>query len=208
MIFYQQSATVEKKLGPEDLVHARWDTGVGAVLTQCLTGAVLVAAAAAFANGGAYSSLSTVGEISGALTPVLGEGVGRIVFSAGVLGASLVAAIVSSLALAWGVGEVAGYRRSLERRPFDLGWFYGVYAACVLGSGAAVWFASNLVWLNIVAQVFNAFLMPLVIGLLVALAVVSLPEQHRLRGFYLGVIVAVCAIVSAVGIFGGVRALM
>jgi Mn2+/Fe2+ NRAMP family transporter len=208
MIFYQQSATVEKKLRPGDLVHARWDTGIGAVLTQCLTGAVLVAAAAAFANGGASSSLSTVGEISGALTPVLGEGMGRIVFSAGVLGASLVAAIVSSLALAWGVGEVAGYRRSLEYRPFDAGWFYGVYAACVLGSGALVWFASNLVWLNIAAQVFNAFLMPLVIGLLVALAVKALPEPHRLRGFYLKLIVAVCAIVSAVGVFGGLWSLM
>jgi Mn2+/Fe2+ NRAMP family transporter len=208
MIFYQQSATVDKKLRPGDLVHARWDTGIGAVLTQCLTGAVLVAAAAAFANGGASSSLSTVGEISGALTPVLGEGAGRIVFSAGVLGASLVAAIVSSLALAWGVGEVAGYRRSLEYRPFDAGWFYGVYAACVLGSGALVWFASNLVWLNIAAQVFNAFLMPLVIGLLVALAVTALPEPHRPRGWYLKLIVAVCAIVSAVGVFGGARALM
>jgi Mn2+/Fe2+ NRAMP family transporter len=208
MIFYQQSATVEKKLRPGDLVHARWDTGVGAILTQCLTGAVLVAAAAAFANRGASSSLSTIGEISGALTPVLGEGAGRIVFSAGVLGASLVAAIVSSLALAWGVGEVAGYRRSLEYRPFDAGWFYGVYAACVLGSGAAVWFASNLVWLNIAAQVFNAFLMPLVIGLLVALAVTALPEPYRLRGWYLGVLVAISTIVSAVGVFGGVRALM
>ena len=208
MIFYQQSATVEKKLGPADLVHARWDTGVGAVLTQCLTGAVLVAAAAAFSGGGASSNLSTVGEISGALTPVIGEPIGRIVFSAGVLGASLVAAIVASLALAWGVGEVAGFRRSLERRPFDAGWFYGVYAACVLGSGAIVWFASNLVWLNIVAQVFNAFLMPLVIGLLVALAVKALPEPHRLRGFYLGAVIAICAIVSALGVFGGVRALM
>jgi Mn2+/Fe2+ NRAMP family transporter len=208
MIFYQQSATVDKKLRPSDLIHARWDTGTGAILTQCLSGAVLVAAAAAFANSGAASSLSTVGEISGALTPVLGEGAGRIVFSAGVLGASLVAAIVSSLALAWGVGEVAGYRRSLEYRPFDAGWFYGVYAACVLGSGAAVWFASNLVWLNIAAQVFNAFLMPLVIGLLVALAVKALPEPYRLRGWYLALIVAVCATVSAVGVFGGLQALL
>jgi Mn2+/Fe2+ NRAMP family transporter len=208
MIFYQQSATVDKKLRPGDLIHARWDTGIGAILTQCLTGAVLVAAAAAFANGGASSSLSSVGEISGALTPVLGEWAGRIVFSAGVLGASLVAAIVSSLALAWGVGEVAGYRRSLEYRPFDAGWFYGVYAACILGSGAVVWFASNLVWLNIVAQVFNAFLMPLVIGLLVALAATALPEPYRLRRWYLGVIVAVCAIVSAVAIFGGAQALL
>jgi hypothetical protein len=96
----------------------------------------------------------------------------------------------------------------IRNRPFDAGWFYGVYAACVLGSGAAVWFASNLVWLNIVAQVFNAFLMPLVIGLLVALAVTALPESYRLRGWYLATIIAVCTIVSAVGIFGGIRGLM
>src|ERR1700734_2549095 len=61
MIFYQQSATVEKKLGPSDLAPARWDTGVGAILTQCLPGAVLIAAAAAFANGGASPGLSSLG---------------------------------------------------------------------------------------------------------------------------------------------------
>jgi Mn2+/Fe2+ NRAMP family transporter len=208
MIFYQQSATVDKKLRPSDLIPARWDTGIGAILTQCLTGAVLIAVAAAFIDGRGPASLSTIGEISDALTPAMGEWLGRIVFSAGVLGASLVAAIVSSLALAWGLGEVAGYRRSLEYRPFDAGWFYGVYAACVLGSGAVVWFSRDLVWLNIAAQVFNAFLMPLVIGLLVALAAAALPEPWRPRGWYLGLIVAVSAIVCAVGIFGAVRTLM
>ena len=169
---------------------------------------MLVSAAAAFAGGGTSSSLSTVGEISDALTPVMGVGVGRVVFSAGVLGASLVAAIVSSLALAWGIGEAAGHRRSLERRPLDSGWFYGVYAACVLGSGAVVGFVSNLVWLNVAAQAFNAFLMPLVIGLLMALAATALPAQYRPGGFYLGLVVAVSAIVSGVGIFGALRALM
>ena len=208
MIVYQQSATVEKRLEPGDLIHARWDTGIGAILTQCLTGAVLVAAAAAFAGGRGSASLTTIGEISGALTPALGEGLGRIVFGAGVLGASLVAAIVASLALAWGLGEVAGYGRSLEFRPFDAGWFYGAYAVCVLGSGAAVWFAPDLVWLNIAAQVFNAFLMPLVIGLLVVLAATALPEPYRPRGWYLGAIVAVSTIVCAVGLFGAVRTLM
>jgi Mn2+/Fe2+ NRAMP family transporter len=208
MIFYQQSATVDKELQPGDLVHARWDTGIGAVLTQCLTGAVLVAAAAAFATGSPTASLRSVGEISSALTPVLGGSAGRVVFGAGVLGASLVAAIVSSLALAWGVGEVAGYRRSLEYRPFEAGWFYAVYAVGVVGSCAVVWLASNLVWLNIAAQVLNAFLMPLVIGILVALAVKALPEPYRLRGWYLGLIVGVSALVSAVGVFGGLQALI
>ena len=51
MIFYQQSATVDKRLQPADLRHARIDTAIGAILTQCLTGAVLIAAAATFAYG-------------------------------------------------------------------------------------------------------------------------------------------------------------
>ncbi len=208
MIFYQQSATVDKKLLPEDLKHARWDTGIGAALTQCLTAAVLIAAATVFGSGNIPASLSSVGEISKALTPLLGEQTGRLVFSVGVLGASLVAAIVSSLALAWGAGEVSGYRRSLEYRPFEAGWFYGIYAVGVVGAAALVWMVPDLIWLTVAAQVLNAFLMPLVIGLLVALAARALPEPCRLRGWYLRLMVAVAALVSALGIFGGIQTLL
>src|SRR5271157_2344363 len=63
MIFYQQSATVDKRLQPGDLGHARADTAIGAVLTQCLTGAVLIAAAAALATSGS-GGLGSVGAIS------------------------------------------------------------------------------------------------------------------------------------------------
>ena len=101
MIFYQQSAIADKKLQLDDLKPARLETAFGAVLTQCLTGAVLVAAAATLGKNGSVG-LSSVGEISNALSPVLGENFGRLVFSAGVLGASLVAAIVCSLALGLG----------------------------------------------------------------------------------------------------------
>jgi Mn2+/Fe2+ NRAMP family transporter len=134
--------------------------------------------------------------------------VGRLVFSAGVLGASLVAAIVSSLALAWGVGEVAGYRRSLEFRPFEAKWFYGVYTACVIGAAALVWFVSDLVWLNIAAQVLNAFLLPLVIGFLVALAGKTLPEAMRPRGFYLWILIGISASVIVLGLYGGISGLL
>ncbi len=208
MIFYQQSAIADKKLRRDDLAAARWDTAFGAVLTQCLTGAVLVVAAATLYSGSGSAGLGSVGEISAALTPLLGENVGRLVFSAGVLGASLVAAIVCSLALAWGVGEVAGYRRSLENHPFEAKWFYGVYAVSVVGSAAVVWLVPDLVWLTIAAQVLNAFLLPLVIGFLVALAVKALPEKLRPRGLYLWALVGISAVVIAVGLYGGVAGLM
>jgi Mn2+/Fe2+ NRAMP family transporter len=208
MIFYQQSAIADKKLRPDHLAPARWDTAFGAVLTQCLTGAVLVAAAATLYSGSGSAGLGSVGEISKALSPLLGESVGRLVFSAGVLGASLVAAIVCSLALAWGVGEVAGYRRSLENHPFEAKWFYGVYAAAVVGSAAIVWLVPDLVWLTIAAQVLNAFLLPLVIGFLVALAVKALPEKLRPRGLYLWALVGVSVVVIAVGLYGAVAGLL
>ena len=208
MIFYQQSATVDKKLQPRDLKHARWDTCIGAILTQCLTGAVLVAAAATLGTGNANLSLSSIGEISDAMTPLLGGNAGRLVFSVGVLGASLVAAIVSSLALAWGAGEVAGYKRSLEFRPFEAKWFYGVYVAGVVCTAALVWFVPDMVWLTIAAQVLNAFLMPMVIGLLVALAVKVLPAPFGLAGSYMWLIIAITVVVSALGVFGGISGLL
>jgi Mn2+/Fe2+ NRAMP family transporter len=207
MVFYQQSAIVDKKLQPTEYELARWDTAVGAALTQLLTGAVLVSVAATLASSGVRAKLSNIGEISNALAQILGVDAGRLIFSVGVLGASLVAAIVSSLALAWGVGEVTGYRRSLEYHPFKAGWFYGVYATCVVGAAALVWLTPDLVWLNIAAQVLNVFLLPLVVGFLVALAARALPEPRRLRGWYLGVIIVVSGVVCALGLFGGISGL-
>jgi Mn2+/Fe2+ NRAMP family transporter len=204
MVFYQQSAIADKKLGPEDYRVSRWDTAAGAVVTQLLTGAVLVAVAASLGPGGVRPALTSVGEISRAFTPVLGAVAGRLVFSVGVFGAAMVAAIVSSLALAWGIGEIAGYRRSLEYRPFEARWFYGVYAACVIGAAALVWATSNLVWLNIAAQVLNTFLMPFVIGFLVVLAVRVLPDPLRLKRGRLWMLVGISTVVATVGIVGGV----
>jgi Mn2+/Fe2+ NRAMP family transporter len=192
---------------PEHWRAARWDTAIGAVLTQLLTAAVLVAAATLDTRG-SQVQLNTVGDISGALSNILGGQAGRLIFSIGVLGAAMVAAIVSSLAMAWGIGEVAGYRRSLEFRPFQAPWFYGVYALCVAGSAALVWSAPDLVWLSVGAQIVNAFLLPLVVAFLVALATRALPDAQRLRGGYLWLFVALSGVTCMIGLYGGLSSLL
>ena len=63
-------------------------------------------------------------------------------------------------------------------------------------------------WLIIAAQVLNAFLLPLVIGFLVALAVKALPQPLRPRGLYLWVLIGISAVVTAVGLYGGVAGLL
>jgi len=204
MIFYQQSAIADKKLRPEHYVPAKWDTAIGAVVTQLVMAAVLVAAAATIAPDAPKASLTTVGEMSQALTPYLGLNVGRAVFGLGVLGAALVAAMVTSLALAWGLGEVSGYRRSLELHPSRARWFYGVYAVCVVGGAAMVAVAPDLVSLNVGVQVMNALMLPLVLGMLIALANRALPGKHRLQGWYLWLVIAVATLTCTLGVIGGV----
>ena len=204
MVFYQQSAVADKKLRPEHLAAARWDTAVGAVVTQLVMAAVLVAAAATIGQANPGAKLETVGQMSEAFAPYLGEGLGRLVFSLGVLGAAMVAAIVATLALAWGVGEVAGFRRSLELRPAQARWFYGIYAGCVVGCAVLVAVWPNLVSLNVGVQIMNALMLPLVLGFLIALAVRALPPSHQLRGIYLWVLVGLVGLTALLGVVGAV----
>ncbi|MDR3100954.1 MAG: divalent metal cation transporter [Paraburkholderia sp.] len=204
MVFYQQAAVADRGLTARDYRAARVETALGAVITQLLTAAILVAAAATLGHAVGQHGLQSVGDISNALSDVVGWQAGRLLFGAGVLGASLVAGIVCSLALAWGLGEVAGYKRSLEQRPARAPWFYGIYAVAVAGSAFVVWLAPNLVALNIAAQVSNAVMLPLVVGLLVALARVALPPPRRPRGAYFWLVCACAAVVSIAGLAGAV----
>jgi len=212
MIFYQQSAIAEKGLRRPHRAAARWDTAVGAALTQVVTAAVLAAAAATLGAatlgaGSPAAALDSVGRISEALTPFLGVQAGRLLFSAGVLGAATVAALVCSLALAWGIAEVSGQRRTPEGVMPRSRWFHAVYAAGVAGCAGLTGWASDLVWLNIAAQVANAVLLPVLVGTLVALAATALPAEERLRGWYLLLVVAVCAALGALGLIGAAGSL-
>jgi Mn2+/Fe2+ NRAMP family transporter len=145
---------------------------------------VLIAVAATIGQTNPGEQLNTVEDISKALTPFLGEFAGQVLFSLGMVGASLVAAIVVSLTAAWGLGEVTGYKRSLSSGPREAPWFYGVYVL-VLAAGAIVTLSGvNLVDLNIAIQVMNALLLPIVLGFLYALSIFALPEQYKLRGAY------------------------
>jgi Mn2+/Fe2+ NRAMP family transporter len=203
MIFYQQSAIADKRLLPEHLRAARLDTGIGAIVTQLVMAAILVACAATIGRRMPQASLNTVGDMAQALTPFLGRPVGDAIFGAGVLGAGMVAAIVVSLAFAWGLGEVAGYRRSLEYRPLEARWFYGVYAAGVTGGALFVGLCPDLVSLNIGVQVMNALLLPVVLGFLIALARRALPKAHRLAGASYAVVLVVALLICLLGVFGG-----
>jgi len=207
MVFYQQSAVTDKKLRPADYLYARWDTALGALLTQLVMAAVLLVAAAALGGARDRAPLDSVGQIAQALVPTLGETLGRTLFGLGMLGAAMVAAIVVALAAAWGFGEVSDYKHSLEHRPLEAPWFYAIFSAGVIGGAVVVGAAPDLVTLSVGVEVMNALLLPLVLGFLVALAVKALPAEHRLQGKYFWFVVAVVTLISLLGIYGGLSGL-
>lgn len=207
MVFYQQSAIADKKLRQDQYHAARWDTAIGAVITQLVMAAVLVAAAATLWTHRDRGPLDTVGDVAGALTPFLGVTAGRTLFGLGMLGAAMVAAIVVALAMAWGLGEVTGYQRSLEQNPREAPWFYLIFTFGIAGGALVVALVPDLVALSIGVEVMNALLLPLVLGFLVALAVRALPPAHRLRGWYRWLVMAVVVLTSALGVYGGISGL-
>jgi len=178
MLFYQQGAVVDKGLQLRHLRLARIDTAVGAVLTQIVMGAVLVATAVSFAGRHAGRSLSSIGQISVALTPLLGGTASRLVLALGMLGAAFVAGIVVSLAAAWAVSEAAGRPASLNARVSRAPLFYAIYAGAVLAGAVAVLASGSLVRLAVDVEIVNALLLPLVLGMLVLVARRELPKAH------------------------------
>jgi len=196
MVFYQQSAVVEKKLTTADLAAARWDTAVGALVTQVIMACVLVATAATLGSTGKNAALDTVQQIAQAIIPFLGEGTGRLLFGLGMTGSALVATIVVTLTAARTLGEVLGVKHSLEHAPREAPWFYGFYTVSLAAAGLLVASGANLISLSVGVQVMNALLLPIVLGFLYLLAR-RLPLPYRLRGSY-AVIVAVVILITVV----------
>jgi len=204
MVFYQQSAVIDKGLNASHMTYARWDTAIGAVLTQTIMAAVLIITAATIGKANPGAPLNTVHQISNAITPFLGTTAGHLLFALGISGAALVAAIVVSLTAAWGLGEVTGYRRSLQDHPKEAPWFYGIYTVTLIIGGCIVASGVNLVNLSVAVEVMNALLLPIVLGFLFMLAIKALPEPYRLKGWYAWFVGIVLFATSAFGLIAGV----
>lgn len=200
MIFYQQGAVVDKKWTVAHLRAARWDTGIGAVVTQAIMIAIVITAAATLRTHHIVS-LQSVGQISRGLTSVMGEIPGKLIWGAGILGAGFIAALVASLAGAWGISEVLGVKHSLNHRFKDAPWFYVIYTMAHIAGAVLVILSVDLVQLTIDVEVMNAILLPIVVGFLLALESRALPREFRMKGFYRYLVWGLCGIVMAFGLY-------
>jgi len=206
MVFFQQSSVVEKRLTRRDLGDARLDTFIGAVVTQIIMAAVLIATAATIGKGQGNAALDTVQNIAEAITPYFGETWGRIIFGLGLSGAALVATIVVTLTAARSVSEILGVEHGLEHGAKEAPWFYGVYTVTLILAALFVLSGVNLVSISISVQVLNAMLLPIVLGFLFLLAR-RLPEPYRLKDGYAWLSGIVILATVIFGVYSGLAGL-
>ncbi len=184
MIFYQQGAVVEKGVQVKHLKSSRLDTMGGSILTQVIMIAVIVTTAATIGRVDPHRPLDTIQQIATGLIPFLGSIGANFVFGMGMLGASFIASIVVSLAGSWGIGEAFGVKHSLNDKVKDAKLFYFIYILTHVLGAVLVIASINLVRLSVDVEVMNAMLLPIVLGMLLALEMKALPQEWRMRGWY------------------------
>jgi Mn2+/Fe2+ NRAMP family transporter len=131
MLFFQQSAVVDKGMQPRDIGAGRFDTLLGALLATVFAIAAILATVPLFHHGINAAQFQGA-EFAEALEPWIGH-TGAALFALGVFEAGIVAAITISTSSAYAFGEVLQTGHSLNRPLRDAWPFY----LTLLGSACA-----------------------------------------------------------------------
>ena len=137
MIFFQQSAVVDKGMTRADLPQGRMDTGIGALLAAMAAVATVVATAPLFGAHVDVSQFASGADFATALRPVLGS-TGATLFALGIVEAGLVAAMTISTSSSYALAETLSARHSMNLEFAQGRLFYGAAIGSTLAAAAVV----------------------------------------------------------------------
>lgn len=154
-----QSYAVDKKITIANLRWERVDVIIGSLLTGIIGLAIAIACAATLNRAGVH--IKDASDAAAALRPLAGSFT-TVLFGAGLLGASLLAAAIVPLATAYSIAEGLGAPASID---LDSHHFHLFYAAFIELTAASVSVVSlpglPLIPLIYTSQVVNAVMLPL-----------------------------------------------
>ncbi|CAI2697080.1 NRAMP family divalent metal transporter [Apilactobacillus kunkeei] len=202
MIFYQQSAVVDKGLKRHMIKKEQTDTMVGTFITQGIMICFIVLFAATVFHSQLHATEETVGDLVTSIGRYIGMVPAKAIMGSSILGGALVAAIVVVLAGTWGMTEVLDWKHSLNERinRSNLG-FYSMYSIVLIISALLVLFNEDLVSIAITVEVINALMVPIVLGFLLILETKALPDRYKMKGIYKKIVIILSLIVMVFGIY-------
>ncbi|HEY8951140.1 MAG TPA: divalent metal cation transporter, partial [Candidatus Dormibacteraeota bacterium] len=170
MLFFQQSAVVDKGMTPKDIPQGRIDTILGGVLAAAAGCGALVVASVLYVHHIDSSNLQGGAGFAQALLPITGYPIAAI-FALGLIEAGALATMTISASTAYALGEAMSGPHSFNRKLSDARSFYGfnigiavIAAAVVLIPGAP------LLAITLNANLLATILMPAALVFLLLLA--------------------------------------
>jgi NRAMP (natural resistance-associated macrophage protein)-like metal ion transporter len=165
MIFFQQSAVVDKGMLEKDIIWGKIDTFIGsfftvmvAIFVIVVTGTLLYGRTEIASAAQAALALMNINHSAGTLLAIG-------LFDAGFLGA-----ICISLASSWAFGEVFGWAHSLNLKIREAPWFYATYFFALVTAGTVVLIpGAPLVLITLFVQVIAVTLLPAALVFLIIL---------------------------------------
>jgi Mn2+/Fe2+ NRAMP family transporter len=170
MIFFQQSAVVDKGLTRADVPQGRMDTAIGAILAAVAAVATLVATAPLFAAKVDVSQFASGADFATALQPLIGT-TGATLFALGIIEAGLVAAMTISTSSSYSLAETVSARHSLNLNFANGRLFYGAaIVSTLLAAGIVLIPGAPLLAMTLTVNVIATLLMAPALLLLLLLA--------------------------------------
>jgi Mn2+/Fe2+ NRAMP family transporter len=170
MIFFQQSAVVDKGMTRADLPQGRMDTAIGAILAAVAAIATLVATAPLFAAKVDVSQFASGADFATALQPLIGT-TGATLFALGIIEAGLVAAMTISTSSSYSLAETVSARHSLNLNFANGRLFYGAaIVSTLLAAGIVLIPGAPLLAMTLTVNVIATLLMAPALLLLLLLA--------------------------------------
>src|SRR6202034_3140686 len=159
MLFFQQSATVDKGMTTKDLRFGRIDTVLGAALATAAAIATILATAPLLAHHMTADNYQAA-EFAQALQPIIGR-FGASLFALGMVEAGIVATITISASSAYAFGEVTHKPHSLNLPMGEGKSFYAVLTLCSVVAAAIVLIPGlPLVYVVLLVNVVAVLAMP------------------------------------------------
>jgi Mn2+/Fe2+ NRAMP family transporter len=159
MLFFQQSATVDKGMTTKDIRFGRIDTVLGAALATAAAIATILATAPLFAHQMTADNFQAA-EFAQALQPIIGR-FGASLFALGMVEAGIVAAITISTSSAYAFGEVTHKPHSLNLPMGEGKSFYAVLSLCAVAAAGIVLIPGlPLVYVVLLVNVVAVLAMP------------------------------------------------
>ncbi|MGI8760069.1 MAG: NRAMP family divalent metal transporter [Jatrophihabitantaceae bacterium] len=170
MIFFQQSASVDKGMTSGDISHGRLDTALGGAVAAIFGCGALIAGSALAGHGGSTITGLAGAGFPAALRSVSGNAVGTV-FALGLIEAGAVAILTISASTAYAAGECIGGSHSFNGSPRRSALFYGVNVAAALLAAAVILIpGAPLLEIALNANVLATVLAPMALIFLVMLA--------------------------------------